>query len=70
MLMFDTTSSPPHALQICLVIGHLWATNDLLLRKRLLLLLHQHSSTLGAVRGHLQSLYADIVDGEDRDKVR
>jgi hypothetical protein len=56
-------------MQICLIFGHLWATNDTLLRKRLLLLLHQHGTALGAIRGHLQSLYDDVDDGDDAAKV-
>lgn len=57
------------AVQVCLIFGHLWSANDALLRRRLLLLLHQKGATLGAVRAHLDSLYADIADGEDADKV-
>lgn len=61
--------SCPEAVQICLIFGHLWSTNDTLLRRRLLLLLHQKGAILGTVRAHLDSLYADISDGDDPDKV-
>ena len=56
-------------LQICLVFGHLWSTNDALLRKRLLLLLHQHGTTLSVVRAHLDTLLSEIEDGDDEAKV-
>lgn len=55
--------------QICLIFGHLWATNDTLLRKRLLLLLHQHGTTLSVVRAHLDTLLSDIEDADDAAKV-
>jgi hypothetical protein len=56
--------------QMCIVIGHLWSTNDTLLRKRILLLLHQHGATLTHVRAHLDTLLFDIEDGDDPAKVR
>ena len=56
-------------MQICLIFGHLWSTNDTLLRKRLLLLLHQHGTTLSVVRAHLDTLLFEIEDGDDAAKV-
>jgi hypothetical protein len=46
--------------QISLIFGYLWSSGDTLLRKRLLLLLHQHRATLATVRAHLDSTYTDI----------
>ena len=40
--------------QACLLVGHLWATGDLGLRKRLLLLLHQQVRAAGALRMFMQ----------------
>lgn len=56
-------------MQICIVFGHLWSTNDAFLRKRLLLLLHQHGAALSTVRAHLDTLLFDIEDGDDPAKV-
>lgn len=47
--------------QLSVIFGYLWATGDLLLRKRLLMLLHQQKATLTTVRAHLSVLYAEII---------
>jgi hypothetical protein len=71
LLLFDgTNGGGADVMQICLIFGHLWSTNDTLLRKRLLLLLHQHGTTLASVRDHLASLLFDIADGDDPGRVR
>eukprot|EP00892_Ulva_mutabilis_P003222 jgi/Ulvmu1/12900/UM098_0088.1 len=46
--------------QMSLIFGYLWGTGDMLLRKRLLSLLHQRKASLATVRMHLESLYSDI----------
>ena len=43
-----------------LIFGYLWGTGDMLLRQRLLALLHQRKASLATVRTHLESLYSDI----------
>ena len=47
--------------QLSLIFGYLWGTGDLLLRMRLLILLHQQKATLTTVRNHLSALYAEIT---------
>ena len=36
--------------QCCIVLGHLWATGDAGLRKRVLMLLHQKGQALSSIR--------------------
>jgi hypothetical protein len=50
-----------HCVQTSIIFGYLWATGDVLLRKRLLMLLHQQKASLGAVRAPLEALYSEII---------
>lgn len=63
--------------QACLILGHVWATRDAGVRKRLVMLLHMRSQSLAAVREVLLEYYAAIGDvegaeerGRERAKVR
>ena len=46
---FTHTPAPP-SLQVCVIVGNLWSTADVGLRRRVVLLLHQKGQTLAHVR--------------------
>ncbi|GLI67804.1 hypothetical protein VaNZ11_012092 [Volvox africanus] len=59
--------------QCCIILGNLWATGDVGLRKRLLALLHQKGQTLGPVREVLLEYYNSIGEeggSEEASKTR